>query len=444
MSEQPFAALGLKENIVDVTQKLYFKEPTPIQEKAIPEILAGKNIIGRSKTGSGKTHAFLLPLLNKLDDTKDEVQIVIAAPTRELSIQLFEEIKTIRKLANKEDSWRARLIIGGLDRERMIRQLSSRPPHIIVGTPGRILDMVDQGAVSIYSAQSFVIDEADLMLDLKFIEKIDALFVRSRKDVQILVFSATIPKQLESFIQKYLQQPEKIDIEEKGATPEKLEHRFIQLKPGREIEEELLSITRLIQPYVAIVFTNSKEQTEKIARILVSEGYEVGRLHGDLSSRERMRVVKGIHQLQYEYVVATDLASRGIDIKGASHVINVELPKEKEFYIHRVGRTARAGGYGTAISFFTKEDERLLRQLEKERIPLSFYEIKRGKWVKTSHFDTKKARPKRKDDLDRIAWQRVRKPKKVKPGYRKKMQQEKERIKRQLQKQRGRKSGRRN
>lgn len=443
MEKNPFALLGLNEHIVKVTGKLFFKQPTEIQAKTIPLILQGKSIIGQSQTGSGKTHAFLLPLLNNIIEHNERVQVVVTAPTRELAIQLFEEVKKIRTLANKDDNWHARLIIGGLDRERMMRQLKSRTPHIIVGTPGRILDMVDAGALSIYHAASFVIDEADLMLDLKFIEKIDALLVRSNEDVQILVFSATIPKQLDHFIHKFLRQPEKVRIEN-GTTPANLTHRLLELKRNENVEDKLLQITKIIQPYVAIVFTNSKEKADQIGKLLANEGFNVGLLHGDLSSRERMRIVRGINDLQFEYIVATDLASRGIDIKGASHVINVELPKEREFYIHRVGRTARAGGSGLAISFFTEADYRLIEQLEQQRITFNYCTVKNNEWIETKHFDPQRTRKRQKSDIDKQAWKMVKKPKKVKPGYRKKMKREKDKIKRQLLQEKHRKTGRRN
>lgn len=443
MSNQSFKSLGLNDMILSVTEKLFFKQPTEIQRQAIPIILEGKSIVGQSQTGSGKTHAFLLPLLNDLDATKSDVQIVITAPTRELAIQLFEEIKTIRKIANKDDVWKMRLIIGGLDRKKMMEQLSSSTPHIVVGTPGRILDMVDAGVLSIYRAKAFVIDEADLMLDLKFIDKIDALLVRSHKDIQILVFSATIPTPLQHFLDKYLQKPHKIKIEQE-VTPEQLEHRLIEAKEGMNVTDKLIEVTNIIQPYVAIVFVNSKEKTEEVAEALIRAGKNVAILHGDLSSRERTRVVKGIHQLQFEYIVATDLASRGIDIKGASHVINIELPKEREFYIHRVGRTARAGGKGVAISFYQEHDIPLIQKLESDGIEFIYSDIKHNEWIEAKHFAHRKQRKKTDADIDQLAWKMVKKPKKVKPGYKKKMQQEKEKIKRKLKKQQGNYKGRRN
>lgn len=434
MSNKSFSTLGLNDMMVNVTEQLYFKEPTEIQEKAIPLILQGKCLVGQSQTGSGKTHAFLLPLLNNLEETKNDVQIVITAPTRELAIQLAEEIKTIRKLAGKEDAWKMRLIIGGLDRKRMMEQLKTTTPHIVVGTPGRILDMVEEGVLSIYHARSFVIDEADLMLDLKFIDKIDALLVRSHKDIQILVFSATIPEPLTHFIKKYLERPVMVKIDH-HKTPKQLEHRMIEIKEGMDPFKKLIEVVHAIQPYVAIVFTNSKEMTEEVAKLLIKEGKNAVMLHGDLPSRERKRVVKGIHQLQFEYIVATDLASRGIDIKGASHVINFELPKEKEFYIHRVGRIARAGGEGTAISFYYPHDRPLIEKLEKDGIRLLFNDIKNGEFVAAKRFDDRKRRKNKADELDALAWKMVKKPKKIKPGYKKKMIAEKERIKRRLAKQ---------
>ena len=429
--EVNFEQLLLNETMLQIVRKLYFKKPTAIQREAIPHILSGKSIVGESQTGSGKTHAYLLPLLNQLDETKEEIQVVITAPTRELALQIFEEIKTMTELADKKDVWKARLIIGGLDRERMMKQLEN-PPHIVVGTPGRILDMVNEGVISIYTATSFVIDEADLMLDMKFIDKIDQLLVRSKKDVQILVFSATIPTPLQHFIQKYLSQPIHIKIDN-GYTPEKLTHRLIALK-HRDVIQMILDISNIIQPYVAIVFANSKESVDEIAAGLNKHGLNVGILHGGLSSRERKRMVKAILDLKYQYIVATDLASRGIDIKGASHVINAELPKEAEFYIHRVGRTARAGLEGTAISFYREEDIPLIQKLEKRGITFLFSEIKNGEFVEAKRYNRRELRKHALSKLDEEARKYVKKPKKVKPGYKKKMKLQHEKIKRKLKK----------
>lgn len=430
MEQLHFKQLGLNETLLQVVDKLYFKKPTAIQEKAIPHILAGKSMIGESQTGSGKTHAYLLPLLNNIDPSKNEVQIVITAPTRELAMQLMEEVKTITTLADKEDAWRARLIVGGLDRKRMKRQLNTTP-HIVVGTPGRILDMINEGVLSIYSAKSFVIDEADLMLDLNFIETIDALLVRSKKDIQMLIFSATFPKQLHHFIQKYLKKPTHIKIEG-GLAPDTMTHRLIDRK-HHNIADKIFELSQIIQPYVALLFTNSKESADELAKNLQQKGLNVGVLHGGLSSRERTRMVKAIIDLKYEYIVATDLASRGIDIKGTSHVINVELPKEVDFYVHRVGRTARAGLEGTAISFYSEDDAPLIEELEKQGITFLYSEVKNGEWVNSKRYNKRELRKNISTKLDQEAWRQVKKPKKVKPGYKKKMKREQEKVKRRLQ-----------
>lgn len=428
-----FQSIGLNPTLLKVVEQLYFKQPTEIQQQAIPEIINKKSLIGQSQTGSGKTHAFLLPLFHGLDEHVEEVQYVITAPTRELAMQIHEEAKTIISLAGKSESWSTRLVVGGMDRERMMKQLE-RKPQIVIGTPGRILDMVKSGAMSIYHAKAFVIDEADLMVEMNFIETIDELLVRSRKDIQMLVFSATIPAPLEVFFRKYLRNPVHIHIQN-GVAPEQIEHRLIA-KKHHDTAEQISRIAKIIQPYVALIFVNSKETADELSGKLKGYGLRAGVLHGGLSARERTRMVKAINDLKFEYIVATDLASRGIDIKGASHVINAEMPKELDFYIHRVGRTARAGLEGTAISFYTEEDEALIAQLEKRGISFLYTDIRQGAFVESKHYNKRNLRKNVTTDLDKEAWKKVRKPKKVKPGYKKKMKQEQERVKRQLKKQR--------
>ena len=432
MNIQTFKQLHLKNDMLKVVEHLQFKQPTEIQEKAIPLILNGKSMIGQSQTGSGKTHAYLLPLLNNIKEEHQEVQIVITAPTRELSIQIFEEIKQISKYLGKENNWVSRLIIGGMDRPRMMKQLK-RSAHIIVGTPGRILDMVNEGVLSIFSASSFVIDEADLMLDLNFIDTIDELLVKSRKDVQILVFSATIPLPLQHFFKKYLSNPTLIKIES-NLSPETLEHRLIEKKHRNE-SNLIIQLSNIIQPYVALIFVNSKEFANDLASTLKQNGLNVGVLHGGLTSRERTRTVKAINNLQYQYIVATDLASRGIDIKGTSHVINAELPKEIEFYVHRVGRTARAGAEGMAINFFSEVDVKLIEQLERKGIKFIYGDLKGNEWVPSKRYDQRTERKHTVTNIDKEAWRRVKKRKEVKPGYKKKMKKEQEKIKRRMVKQ---------
>lgn len=307
-----------------------------------------------------------------------------------------------------------------------------QPPHIIVGTPGRILDLVKEDAISIYSARSFVIDEADLMLDLGFINDVDQLLVRSKRDIQLLVFSATIPLRLQHFFKKYLQSPLHVKVDD-HFSPEKMEHRLIAVK-HRDESDVIIELTKTIQPYLAIIFTNSKEKANQLAASLQQKGLDAGLIHGGLTPRERKRVLKDIQSLRYQYVVATDLASRGIDIKGVSHVINAQLPKEEDFYIHRVGRTARAGMEGTAISLYREEDLALIDKLEQKGLNFKYFDVRNGEWHEAKPWNERKLRTKVTTNIDKEAWKKVRKNKKVKPGYKKKMNQQHATIKKQLSK----------
>ncbi|MDY0405553.1 DEAD/DEAH box helicase [Virgibacillus sp. 179-BFC.A HS] len=429
MEKHTFQEFALTPEVQQIIKGLQFAYPTEIQSKVIPAVLQGKNIIGQSQTGSGKTHAYLLPLFNQLSDKETGVQFVITAPTRELATQIHAEVKKMIQLSGKEEVFSAKLLIGGTDKQRMAHKLKM-PPQIIVGTPGRILDMVKDEALSIFSAASFVVDEADLMLDLGFINDVDQLLVRCKPDVQLLVFSATIPEKLQHFFKKYLQNPLYVKIENE-LSPETMQHRLVVLR-HRDEASVIMQIAGIIHPYMAIIFTNGKEQADKLYAELNAHGLSVGLLHGGLAPRERKRVLKDIENLRYEYLVATDLASRGIDIKGVSHVINAQLPMDEDFYIHRVGRTARAGMEGMAISLYKQEDLKLIAKLEEKGLTFIFSDIANGQWQEAKHWNKRNLRPKTTSEVEKEAWKQVRKTKKVKPGYKKKMKKEQEAIKRKL------------
>ena len=429
MTKENFDVFPFHPILFDVINRLKFQNPTEIQSKVIPAILDGNNIIGQSRTGSGKTHAYLLPLFNQIDSNKREVQFVITAPTRELAMQLHDEVKKIIHYAGKDYQWISKLLVGGTDKQKMIEKLKE-PPHIIVGTPGRILDMVKEEAISVYSAKSFVIDEADLMLDLGFINDVDQLLVRTDHNIQLLVFSATIPQRLQHFLKKYLENPLYIKAED-HFSPETMEHRLIAQKHRSEADI-ILEISKIIQPYLAIIFTNGKEIADRLTAELQNKGLDAGLIHGGLSPRERKRVLKDIQNLRYQYIVATDLAARGIDIKGVSHVINAQMPKEEAFYIHRVGRTARAGMEGTAISIYQESDLKLIEKLEHRGLTFAYVDVKQGKWQDAKRWNERSLRTKKTADVEKEAWKRVRKSTKVKPGYKKKMKKQQESIKRQI------------
>ncbi|MDC3413368.1 DEAD/DEAH box helicase [Aquibacillus sp. 3ASR75-11] len=431
MTKHLFYQYALHPMINGVIEKLGFHKPTDIQQKVIPAVLRGESIIGKSHTGSGKTHAYLLPLFSELEKEKPNgVQFVVTAPTRELATQIYDEVRNIIELAEKTKEWNAKLLIGGTDKKRSIEKLKE-PPHIVVGTPSRILDLVKEEALNIHTIQSLIIDEADLMLDLGFIQEVDQLLVRTNSNVQILVFSATIPERLQPFLNKYLEKPSYLVAGEQDLSPETMEHRLIPLR-HRSISEMVYRISKTIQPYLAIIFTNGKDKANELAIELTEKGLEVGLMHGGLTPRERKRALKDIQQLKYQYIVATDLAARGIDIKGVSHVINAQLPKEEEFYIHRVGRTARAGMEGTAVNLYTDEDIKLIERLEKKGLTFDSYDINQDNWVKTKAWNERKKRKSTESDTEKEAWKHIRKPKNVKPGYKKKMKKQQEQVKKKI------------
>lgn len=426
MEHTKFERFDLKPFIIDaIKHELKFFEPTEIQERLIPTIKRGESAIGQSQTGTGKTHAYLIPLINNLESDMQHVQIVITAPTRELATQIYKEAL---KLTGYDEKISVKCFIGGTDKQRAIEKLKSQP-HIVVGTPGRINDLVKEQALFVNQAKALVVDEADLMLDMGFIKDVDGIAGQMPEKLQMLVFSATIPEKLKPFLKKYLENPKFTHVEPKQATAANIKHVLI---PARHRDKNQLVYEMLVayNPYLAIVFTNTKKRADEVANALASKGLKVGRIHGDLSPRERKKMMNQINNLEYQYVVATDLAARGIDIEGVSHVINYEIPTtELEFYIHRVGRTARAGSSGIATTIYEPSDDDALVKLEKMGIEFVNMDFVKGEWIELEDRNRRHKRKRQADEVDKVAKSIVQKPKKVKPGYKKKMTQEMEQFK---------------
>ena len=402
--------------------RLGFENPTPIQKEIMPLILKGTSAIGQAHTGTGKSHSFLIPLLERTDETIDHLQAVITAPTRELATQLFNELE--KMIVGTEI--RTTLLIGGTDKQRSIVKLKSNP-HIIVGTPGRINDMSEAGALEIHTATMLVIDEADLAFDMGFVEDIDKFASRMPANLEMYVFSATIPEKLKPFLSKYMNSPVHVKIGERKPLTEGMRYSLVPVRSMNK-RKKLMQVMEGINPYLAIIFTNTRQNADALANYLAEHGTKTGRIHGDLSPRERTRMMKQIRDLEFQYIVATDLAARGIDIPGVSHVINFELPDDLEFFIHRVGRTARAGNTGTAITLYEpSEDDKIVR-IEKMGIPFIHEEVKNGEWVEVKERHARQNRVKAVDDIDRKVNSIVQKPTKVKPGYKKKRAEQVARI----------------
>ncbi len=428
LSENRFSIFHFKPFIEKAINELGFYEPTEIQKKMIPNIMRGESAIGQSQTGTGKTHAYLLPIIHSIDPGKEEVQAVITAPTRELASQIYHEIQKITKInEDAQSAIHSRLFIGGTDKQRTIEKLKKQP-QIVVGTPGRINDLIREQALLVYTAKTLVVDEADLMLDMGFLFDVDQIAGRMPEELQMLVFSATIPEKMKPFLKKYMENPTYEHVQPKHISAENIEHILVPLK-SREKIDLLYQILGMINPYLAIVFTNTKAMADQVADQLLEKGMKVGKLHGDLTPRERTKVMKQIRNLEYQYIIATDLAARGIDIEGVSHVINYELPQDLDFYIHRAGRTARAGASGIALTIYDISDEDALNRLEKLGIHFQNQDIHRGEWIQLEDRNKRTKRRKISNEIEEKARNMVKKPKKVKPGYKKKINREVEQIK---------------
>lgn len=426
MKQNKFSTFKFKTYIEEAINNLGFYEPTEIQQKMIPTILRGESAVGQSQTGTGKTHAYLLPILEMVDPELQEVQAVITAPTRELANQIYQEIIKITKYQT-DQTIMSKCFIGGTDKQRTIEKLKKQP-QIVVGTPGRIHDLMKEQALFLHTSRILVVDEADIMLDMGFLYEVDQIAGKMPQNLQMLVFSATIPEKLKPFLKKYMENPKYEHVQPTHISAQNIEHNLVPLR-SREKIDLLFDMLISYNPYLAIVFTNTKSMADEVADNLLEKGLKVGRIHGDLSPRERTKMMKQIRNLEFQYIVATDLAARGIDIEGVSHVINYELPQDLDFYIHRAGRTARAGYSGIATTIYQPSDEDALNKLEKMGIVFSYKDLQKGEWVSIAERNKRKNRKKQVDEIEEKARNMMKKPRKVKPGYKKKINQQVENMK---------------
>ena len=414
--------LKVKNYILTALEEAGFRDLTEVQEAVIPQAISGRDLIVQSQTGSGKTHSFLIPIFDRLDESLDQVQAVITAPSRELADQLYQLTQTI---ADQSDQpIRVAKYIGGTDKQRQINALgTSKQPQVVIGTPGRIFDLMEENALWVQTARMMVVDEADMTLDLGFLSLVDEIASRMPEDLQMMAFSATVPQELQVFLAKYMQDPFFIQIKPKQVISEYIHNYLINTK-GRSREELTYEILTLGQPYLALVFCNTKTYADQMANFLKEKGLKVATLHGDIPSRERKRLMRQIQHLDFQYVVATDLAARGIDIPGISHVINTELPQDLEYFVHRVGRTGRNGLEGEAFTFITPDDDQAVSELESWGIDFETVELRQGQLQAVKHRDERKNRQDTvnvKEDPKVRAMINRNKKRKVKPGYKRKL-----------------------
>ncbi|RBR27360.1 MULTISPECIES: degradosome RNA helicase CshA [Enterococcus] len=353
-----FTELNLSEELLSSIERSGFEEATPIQEATIPLALEGRDVIGQAQTGTGKTAAFGLPMLEKIDPNNAQLQGLVIAPTRELAIQTQEELYRL----GRDKKIRVQAVYGGADINRQIRQLKNRP-HIIVGTPGRMLDHINRHTLKLSTVQTLVLDEADEMLNMGFLEDIEAIISKVPEQRQTLLFSATMPPEIKNIGVQFMQNPEHVRIKTKEMTADLIEQFFVRAKEYEKFD----IMTRLLDvqtPELTIVFGRTKRRVDELAKGLEARGYKAEGIHGDLSQQKRMSVLRSFKNGDLDILVATDVAARGLDISGVTHVYNYDIPQDPESYVHRIGRTGRAGKMGVSVTFVTPNEMSYLHVIE--------------------------------------------------------------------------------
>ena len=353
-----FSELNISESTLRSLKRMGFEEATPIQEGTIKFALAGRDVLGQAQTGTGKTAAFGIPLIEKIDPKNPNIQALIIAPTRELAIQVSEELYKI----GYDKRIKLLSVYGGQEIGRQIRALKNNP-QIIVGTPGRIQDHINRRTLKLDGVQTLVLDEADEMLNMGFIDDINAILENVPKERQTLLFSATMPPAIQKIAQTFMNEPENVKIKSKEMTVENIEQFFVKAQE-REKFDVLTRILNVHQPELAIIFGRTKRRVDELSQALSIRGYVAEGIHGDLSQAKRMSVLRQFKENKIDILVATDVAARGLDISGVTHVYNFDIPQDPESYVHRIGRTGRAGKKGLAITFVGPRELDHLRIIE--------------------------------------------------------------------------------
>jgi ATP-dependent RNA helicase DeaD len=360
MSTLKFDELNLSKELQKAITEMGFEESTPIQSLTIPILLKGSDLIGQAQTGTGKTAAFGIPIIEKVDSHSKEIQAVVLCPTRELAIQVSEELLMLLKY---KKNLRVLPIYGGQPIDRQLRALR-KGIQIIIATPGRLIDHIERKTVNLENAKIIVLDEADEMLDMGFREPIELILKKAPKDRQTIFFSATMPKQILELTKKYLKHPEHVNVVHKELTVPDIKQSYFEVKQSQKLEV----LTRLIDmhnPKLTLVFCNTKRGVDDLVSHLQARGYLADALHGDLKQNQRDKVMGKFRTGKMDILVATDVAARGIDVDDIDAVINYDMPQDEEYYVHRIGRTARAGRTGEAFTFVTGKDFSKIMDIER-------------------------------------------------------------------------------
>ncbi|AGR41045.1 DEAD/DEAH box helicase [Spiroplasma taiwanense] len=426
-----FSDFGFKKFINDALEEIDFIYPTSIQEKVIPLIKKHKSVIAQSHTGTGKTHSFLLPILNNINyEVDNKIQCVIITPTRELARQILDNTKDLLKFNSNGN---VSLFIGGDDIEKQKDNLKNKQPMIVIGTPTRLKKLYEENFLQLTTTKYLVIDECDMIFDLGFIDEVDFLISKINKDVNISLFSATINNSIKPFLRKYLSNSIFIENIDKNPTNKNIEHVLIWTR-NKENKEILNILVNKINPYVCMIFLNRKDKIKEIVSWLNDFGIKnVGELHGGLDPRQRSNMQKRIQNMEFKWIVASDVAARGIDIDGVSQIISIDLPNDLDYYIHRSGRTGRKEYSGQSYVLFNSTNQHLVDELKSKNITFTNFKLSNNELVEIIDKTKKKeyiASLPVNVETNKIV--NKYKSKKVKPGYKKKRKAEIEKVKKDI------------
>jgi len=355
-----FSDLNLNKSLLKILDEVGYESPSPIQAQTIPLLLDGRDIIGQAQTGTGKTAAFALPLISNMDLKQKDPQLLVLAPTRELAIQVAE---AFQKYATHMKGFHVLPVYGGADYSGQIRSLK-RGVHVVVGTPGRVMDHIRKGTLKLGSLSALVLDEADEMLRMGFIDDVEWILEQTPDDRQIALFSATMPQQIRRIATNYLNNPEQVTIKTKTTTIDTIRQRFWPVSGVHKLD----ALTRILEAEnfdAMIIFVKTKNSTVELSDKLSARGYSSSPLNGDIAQNQRERTIKNVKSGKIDIIVATDVAARGLDVERISHVVNYDVPHDTESYVHRIGRTGRAGRKGDAILFVAPREKRMLNSIER-------------------------------------------------------------------------------
>ncbi|MEH7095683.1 DEAD/DEAH box helicase [Neobacillus vireti] len=356
-----FISLGISKELADRLRTYGVAVPTPIQQQAIPFVMKGDDVIAQAQTGTGKTFAFILPIIEKIDRDATHVQALIVAPTRELALQITEEIE---KMIADIQGLAVLAVYGGQDVDKQLKKLK-RHPQIVVGTPGRLLDHIRRETVRLGETDFLVLDEADQMLHIGFLNEVEEIIRETPATRQTMLFSATMPPEIRKLAAKHMRNPNYIQIE-KTQGPAISVKQLAFHTTDRAKQATLIKLIETHRPFLAVIFCRTKRRVSKLYDALKAYGFSCDELHGDLSQAKRERVMKRFRDAEIQLLVATDVAARGLDVEGITHVFNYDIPEDAESYVHRIGRTGRAGMTGLAVTFYSSDDRPALEQIEKE------------------------------------------------------------------------------